>query len=84
MKQLGQNYSVLKMTESRFKESRASLGYIKKGSEKKESLIPLTSSLYAPGKLTQTDTVMIDIGTGYFVKKSVADAMKFFDRKVKL
>ena len=33
-------------------------------------LIPLTSSLYVPGKLTDVDNVIIDVGTGYFVSKA--------------
>ena len=35
-----------------------------------EILIPLTSSVYVPGKLAENlDKVLIDIGTGYFVEK---------------
>ncbi len=32
-------------------------------------LVPLTSSLYVPGKITDPENVVIDIGTGYYVKK---------------
>ena len=32
-------------------------------------LIPLTSSLYVPGKLTDLENVIVDVGTGYFVSK---------------
>lgn len=35
----------------------------------KEVLVPLTSSLYVPGKLADTDMVVVDIGTGYYVRK---------------
>jgi prefoldin subunit 5 len=31
-------------------------------------LVPLTQSLYAPGRLGKTDSVLVDIGTGYFVE----------------
>lgn len=34
-----------------------------------EILVPLTTSLYYSGKLDKVDTVMVDIGTGYFVEK---------------
>ena len=34
----------------------------------KPMLVPLTQSLYAPGKLGDTGKVLIDIGTGYFVE----------------
>ncbi|KAG8644194.1 hypothetical protein MANES_11G108400v8 [Manihot esculenta] len=44
----------------------------------KKMLVPLTASLYVPGKLDDADKVLVDIGTGYFVelaskKKTVAD-----------
>lgn len=32
-------------------------------------LIPLTSSLYVPGKLTDLENVVVDVGTGYYVQK---------------
>jgi hypothetical protein len=31
--------------------------------------VPLTSSLYVPGKLTDVENVVVDVGTGYYVKK---------------
>lgn len=35
----------------------------------KTTLIPLTSSLYVPGKLADCENVIVDVGTGYFVEK---------------
>jgi prefoldin alpha subunit len=35
----------------------------------KQVLVPLTSSLYVPGKLTDVENVVVDVGTGYYVKK---------------
>ncbi|KAG9312676.1 Prefoldin-domain-containing protein [Chiua virens] len=32
-------------------------------------LVPLTNSLYVPGKLSDTEHVIVDVGTGYYVKK---------------
>lgn len=32
-------------------------------------LVPLTNSLYIPGKLSDTENVIIDVGTGYYVQK---------------
>lgn len=31
--------------------------------------MPLTNSLYVPGKLSDLNHVIVDVGTGYFVKK---------------
>lgn len=32
-------------------------------------LVPLTTSLYVPGKLASTETVIVDVGTGFYVEK---------------
>lgn len=34
----------------------------------KRMLVPLTASLYVPGTLDDSDKVLIDVGTGYFVE----------------
>ena len=34
-------------------------------------LVPLTQSLYVPGELADTEHVLVDIGTGYFVEVRV-------------
>lgn len=35
-------------------------------------MVPLTNSLYVPGKLSDTEHVIVDVGTGYYVKKVIA------------
>lgn len=35
----------------------------------KTILVPLTNSLYVPGKLSDPENVIVDVGTGYYVKK---------------
>lgn len=37
--------------------------------EGKDILIPMTTSLYVPGKMAETEKVIVDVGTGYFVEK---------------
>lgn len=46
-------------------------------------LVPLTSSLYVPGKLSDHEHVLVDVGTGFFVEKNIEDAKNFYERKVK-
>ncbi|KAJ3078616.1 Prefoldin subunit 5 [Rhizoclosmatium hyalinum] len=45
-------------------------------------LIPLTSSLYVPGTLADVSKVIVDIGTGYMIDKSIPDAKDFYKTKV--
>jgi len=48
----------------------------------KTLLVPLTSSLYVPGKLASTSHVLVDVGTGFYVEKSTDDALTFYNGKV--
>lgn len=48
----------------------------------KTLLVPLTSSLYVPGKLASTSHVLVDVGTGFYVEKSTNDAIKFYNGKI--
>jgi prefoldin subunit 5 len=35
----------------------------------KQILVPLTTSLYVPGVLADTENVIVDAGTGFYVEK---------------
>jgi prefoldin alpha subunit len=48
----------------------------------KQILVPLTSSLYVPGTLTDTENVIVDVGTGFYVEKSTKDAETFYNGKI--
>ena len=46
------------------------IGSEKKGTDgKDEILVPLTSSLYVKGHLTERGKVLVDVGTGFYVEK---------------
>jgi len=47
-------------------------------------MVPLTSSIYVPGKLKDCKKVLIDIGTGFFVEKTPAAAETHFARRASL
>jgi len=47
----------------------------------KAMLVPLTNSLYCSGTLGTSETVLVDIGTGYLVEKAPDKAKEFFGRK---
>ena len=54
----------------KFAESKNSLNYLKESAEGKEILVPLTSSLYVPGRMADNNCVMIEAGAGYFIEKN--------------
>lgn len=39
--------------------------------------------MYVPGKLADSERVIVDVGTGFYVEKSTKDAGDFYERKVK-
>ncbi|KAG5671733.1 hypothetical protein PVAND_001913 [Polypedilum vanderplanki] len=72
----------LKMAKGKFGASKDALEQFKEGDSKKTTLIPLTGSMYVPGRIKDIDNVIIDIGTGYYVEKDRDSAKDYFKRKV--
>ncbi|RCH95213.1 subunit of tubulin prefoldin [Rhizopus azygosporus] len=65
---LTQSYSKLKTVQGRFADCADSVNSLK--TEKSE------------GKLSDVNKVIVDVGTGYFIEKSVSDATTFYKDKV--
>ncbi|KAK5939220.1 subunit of tubulin prefoldin [Knufia obscura] len=85
LEHLSNSHARLRAAQARFKDCIRS---IRDGVEgRKENtplLIPLTTSLYVPARPTISShpTVLVDVGTGYFVSKRTPDAIKFYNGKV--
>ncbi|KAL8519828.1 hypothetical protein ACS0TY_010679 [Phlomoides rotata] len=50
----------------------------------KQMLVPLTASLYVPGKLDDAEKVLVDVGTGYFIEKTMVEGKDYCERKIAL
>ncbi|KAL4886594.1 Prefoldin [Aspergillus karnatakaensis] len=89
LEHLTSSHAKLRAAQSRFRDCVRSINEGVVGSEKKgtagkdEILVPLTSSLYVKGKLADREKVLVDVGTGYYVEKSTAKAVEFYEAKVK-
>ena len=84
MHQLTESLANLQKAVGRYHTSGRALEQMVDEVEGKEMLVPLTSSLYVPGRLGDTAKVLLDVGTGYFVEKSPADGVDYCKRKVGL
>ena len=84
VQQLSQNYSAFKAAQARLNESETALQELKPENAGKDVLVPMTQSLYVPGKLTNVETVLVDVGTGYYFEKSASQARSYFARKAKI
>ncbi|KAF9429475.1 subunit of tubulin prefoldin [Entomortierella beljakovae] len=79
---LTSSFGQLKQAQNRFVDCIESCKAINTSNDDKTILVPLTSSLYVPGKLANVEKVVVDIGTGYYVEKTTGDAIKFYNTKV--
>lgn len=76
-------YTSLKVALAKFSDNKE---YIKDlgNCGEKEILVPITSSLYIPGRCSDIKNVMIEVGANYFVGTNIEKADSFCDRKVKI
>ncbi|GAM87764.1 hypothetical protein ANO11243_057910 [Dothideomycetidae sp. 11243] len=83
---LTSSYSSLRSAQAKFRDCVGSINTGVRGGtagEKKSLLVPLTTSLYVPGTLASTETVLVDVGTGFYVEKTCDEAVSFYEAKVK-
>ena len=82
---LTQRYAQLRAAAARLAASdRAVLELGQEGNEGKDVMVPLTSSLYVPGKIRDHDRLLVELGTGFYVEKSTEDCSEFLKRKLSL
>ncbi|EKM51411.1 uncharacterized protein PHACADRAFT_263515 [Phanerochaete carnosa HHB-10118-sp] len=79
---LTNSFTQLKQAQAKFKACIDNVAEVKQENKDKTILVPLTNSLYVPGKLSDLENVIVDVGTGYYVKKSRAQATKHYSAKV--
>ena len=77
-----ESMQTLQMAKNKFAESGESVDKITPEVKGNPILVPLTGSMYVPGRIADVDNVVIDIGTGYYVQKNIADAKDYFKRRV--
>ncbi|KAA3680316.1 prefoldin alpha subunit [Paragonimus westermani] len=76
------SFQQLKSLQGQFAASRNCLKDFTPDSRDRDILVPLTSTLCVPGKLSDTDHVVIDIGTGYYSEMTIKQAEEHFTRRI--
>eukprot|EP01134_Creolimax_fragrantissima_P008135 CFRG8135T1 len=79
---LASSQSQLEVAIRKFLIAKEAVSTISPENKGSEILVPMTKSLYVPGKLADVEKVVVDIGTGYYVEKSIADASAYYDRRL--
>ncbi|KAL9124774.1 MAG: hypothetical protein Q9217_005927 [Psora testacea] len=81
LRHLTTSFQQLKTAQAKFRDCIASVREGLGRGEGTSMLVPLTPSLYVPGKLASTETVLVDVGTGFYVEKTPPAAQDFYKRK---
>mmetsp|Transcript_22755 Transcript_22755/g.38950 ORF Transcript_22755/g.38950 Transcript_22755/m.38950 type:complete len:174 (-) Transcript_22755:192-713(-) len=88
LEQLTAQFHQLRAVSARLSTAKSSLSAIpvtnNAGGEGREIMVPLTESLYAPGKIIDPNKVLVELGAGFFVEKNAKEAMKVLERKGKV
>jgi prefoldin alpha subunit len=79
---LSRAYDSIRVARNRFADGKTYLETFKAYKPEQEMLVPLSSSLYVPGKLADASKVLVDVGTGYYVQQSVPRAQEFFGKRM--
>ncbi|KZW03202.1 prefoldin subunit 5 [Exidia glandulosa HHB12029] len=82
LEMLTNSYAQLRAAQSKFKACIESVAEITPNNQDKSILVPLTNSLYVPGTLADTEHVVVDVGTGFYVKKTREEARLYYRAKV--
>ncbi|KAN0025532.1 hypothetical protein ACTFIU_001809 [Dictyostelium citrinum] len=83
IQQLSESINQLRHASNKYIEAKEAMSGLK-GADGKDMLVPLTSSIYLPGKINSNEKVLIDIGTGYYVEMGIEQGQNFSNRKVQL
>jgi prefoldin alpha subunit len=81
---LTNQYARLRAAAARLSASDQAVLEFDPSFEGKEVMVPLTASLYVPGKIRDPTKVLIELGTGFFAEKSTKDCSDFLQRKLAL
>ena len=81
IKNYSQYYSSLKAVNNKYLDNKEYIKQLKEYKDK-EILVPMTSSLYIPGKCTDIKRLTIEIGANFFVETTIDKAEKFCERKI--
>ncbi|GLC43080.1 hypothetical protein PLESTB_000865200 [Pleodorina starrii] len=83
IQRLGEGAQALARAASTFNGSKKAVEQLAASKTGQAIMLPLTSSLYVSGEVDDVEKVLVDIGTGYYVEMTTADAVKYYERRIK-
>jgi prefoldin alpha subunit len=79
---LSGNLGALRVAMNKFLDSQKTIETFAETPAGAEILVPLTSSMYVPGKVKTSEKLLVDVGTGFFIRKDADGAGAIFKKKV--
>ncbi|CAB0020706.1 unnamed protein product [Nesidiocoris tenuis] len=77
-----ESMQTLKIAQTKYSDSQEALKKISPEVKDTRIMVPLTGSMFVRGTFKDTKRVLVDVGTGYYLKIGMDDARDFFKRKV--
>ena len=81
---LAAHYSQLRQAAAKLHASQRAVLELGPACDGKEVLVPLTESVYAPGRIKDPNKLLIELGTGFYAEKSSKDTLAYLERKLRL
>ncbi|MES1906880.1 MAG: hypothetical protein MHM6MM_000107 [Cercozoa sp. M6MM] len=82
LEMLSTQLSALRGAAARFTSASKAVVGLRKAPESSEMLVPMTTSLFMPGKVADVDELLLDVGTGFFLGKSTEDAQEYLAQRI--
>lgn len=83
IQQCNASFNELRLASQKFMDSKTAIHNFSLQDSEREILVPLTSSLYIPGRIEDVKTVTVELGAGYYADMPTAKAEEYCDWKVK-
>eukprot|EP00934_Nitzschia_sp_Nitz4_P007613 Nitzschia sp. Nitz4//scaffold8_size234185//110578//111072//NITZ4_001261-RA/size234185-processed-gene-0.114-mRNA-1//1//CDS//3329559818//7603//frame0 len=77
-------FQQLRAAAARLNASISAVNELSPASEGKQVMVPLTESVYVPGKIRDPSHTLVELGTGFYAEKTSKETAAFLDRKLKL
>ncbi|KAI8046306.1 probable prefoldin subunit 5 [Drosophila gunungcola] len=82
MTNIQDSLSTLHGCKAKYAGSKEALETFQSNWENRQILVPLTSSMYVPGRVKDLNNFVLDIGTGYYIEKDLDGSKDYFKRRV--
>mmetsp|Transcript_544 Transcript_544/g.1662 ORF Transcript_544/g.1662 Transcript_544/m.1662 type:complete len:170 (-) Transcript_544:541-1050(-) len=84
LQSLTSRYQQLRAARAKLATAKSSLSSVGPSTADAQIMVPLTASLYCPGKIKDPNKVMVELGTGFYMERTAKDANAFLDRRIRL